>query len=238
MIDPIDESAISDPAALLTVVRRLANLFETRIAPALERIAEALERSPAGSTPINAHAAAVAGIREAIRDGELALAETRLADLDIDFPDATEFAALAEELAEASHAMIDDRRKRMDAARAASDPEAVVAFRNELADLLDPQALEPLDKEVLAWLMSLLMRRMRTGTVRADVALLAARVAESFPHRPEGASLRASLPTIRRSAGLCARCAEPYLGVEDACPQCLAGVPRIADLPETPIVPT
>jgi hypothetical protein len=43
-----------------------------------------------------------------------------------------------------------------------------------------------------------------------------------FCHTVEGASLRASLPTLRRSAGLCPRCAQPYTGLANACPQCLA----------------
>jgi hypothetical protein len=70
--------------------------------------------------------------------------------------------------------------------------------------------------------MSLIQRRLRTGTIRADVVVLAARVAESFGGTTEGASIRASLPTLRRSAGLCPKCAEPYAGVGDACPKCLA----------------
>jgi predicted amidophosphoribosyltransferase len=60
--------------------------------------------------------------------------------------------------------------------------------------------------------------------VQGDVAELAARAAESFGDTPEGASLRASLPTLRRSAGLCPRCAQPYAGIDEACPQCLAGL--------------
>ncbi len=70
--------------------------------------------------------------------------------------------------------------------------------------------------------MTLIQKRLRTGTIRPDVVVLAARVAESFGGTTEGASLRASLPTLRRSAGLCPKCAEPYTGVGDACPKCLA----------------
>jgi predicted amidophosphoribosyltransferase len=50
-------------------------------------------------------------------------------------------------------------------------------------------------------------------------------VAVSLYQTPEGASLRASLPTLRRAAGLCARCARPYKGIADACPACLTGAP-------------
>ena len=57
--------------------------------------------------------------------------------------------------------------------------------------------------------------------MRADVAELAEAIVEAFPATNEGASLRASLPTLRRSAGLCPRCAEPYAGEDDACAECL-----------------
>ncbi len=86
--------------------------------------------------------------------------------------------------------------------------------------------------------MAMIQKRLRGGAMRPDVAILAARVAESLDATPEGASLRAALPTLRRSAGLCARCGEPYTGLADACPKCLAtamlsplGAPPIADSP-------
>jgi hypothetical protein len=60
------------------------------------------------------------------------------------------------------------------------------------------------------------------------VAELATRVAERFPRTVVGASLRASLPTLRRSAGLCPRCSAPYKGIADACPKCLAAAATAA----------
>jgi predicted amidophosphoribosyltransferase len=66
--------------------------------------------------------------------------------------------------------------------------------------------------------------RSRLWIIQVDVATLAGRVAEDFAHTTEGASLRASLPTLRRSAGLCPRCAQPYTGIADACRDCLKPV--------------
>ena len=211
-----------------------------RIAAALERIAAALESGSTGprAAANNPREHAVAELRRVMRAGELAQAAIILGDFQLDFPDAVEGSALAEELAHSSRAAIEERRARLDAARSAGDPDASIALRDELAPLLDPAAREALDSDLLKWLMSLLMKRLRAGTVKPDVAALAARVAGSFAHRPEGASLRASLPTLRRSAGLCARCAQPYVGVEDACPECLVASPKIAVLPETPTPPT
>jgi hypothetical protein len=113
-------------------------------------------------------------------------------------------------------------RARLDASRSANDPDAVIALRDELARQLDVEALGILDREVVGWLIKLIQRRMRAGTVRTDVVLLAARVADRFGTTVEGASLRASLPTLRRSAGLCPVCGEPYAGLEDRCPRCQA----------------
>src|SRR4051812_7345052 len=114
------------PDSFAVVASRLVAVLESRIAPALERIAEALGRAPSGPMSPDPHGLAVAEIRRAIREGELSLAGTLLSDLNIDFPDAAESPALAEELAEAGRVVIDDRRKRIDAARAANDPDAVL----------------------------------------------------------------------------------------------------------------
>jgi hypothetical protein len=237
---PDDPTTAPALAAMADATARIAAMLETRIAPALERIASALERGGVSraEAPTSDRADPVTEIRRAIRAGELGLAQSLLADLAIDSPETPHADSLKEEFSAAREVAIGDCRTRLDAARSANDAEAVISYRDELTILLDAPAQEALDREVLSWLMSLLMKRMRTGTVRADVAHLAARIAESFSHRPEGASIRASLPTLRRSAGLCARCSGPYTGIEDACPNCLAGTPKIADLPETPVPST
>ena len=211
-----------------------------RIALALERIATCMERGATlpSQISLDPRADTLAELRRALRSGELPLACSLLNDFQLDYPNAPEAVALAAELAERTAAATEDLRSRLAASRKANDVDGSLSLRNELAPLLDFAEREALDREILSWLMSVLMRRMRTGTVRADVALLAARVANSFPHRPEGASIRASLPTLRRSAGLCAFCAEPYHGEEDACPKCLGGTPKFAELPESPDVST
>lgn len=159
--------------------RRTNSLIERRVAPALERIAAALERGPV--PPLGA----ASGPGEGRTD-------------------------------------VNDLRARLGASQSANDPDAVITIRDELARHLAVEALADLDREVVRWLIRLIQRRMRAGTVRADVVTLAGRVADRFGATVEGASLRASLPTLRRSAGLCPRCGEPFTGVEDACPRCLA----------------
>src|SRR5437763_175633 len=89
---------------------------------------------------------------------------------------------------------------------------AAVTLGALVAPLLVADELRSLDRELARWCMGMIQKRLRTGTMGVDVATLAARVAESLDATTEGASLRAALPTLRRSAGLCARCARPYNG--------------------------
>jgi len=200
--------------------RRAANLVEWNVVPALGRIAVALERAAAAPRD-DGRALAVAGARQAIADGRWDLAGRLVAAFARDFPTAPEAAALADELTQAHEEVITDLRARLDAARSANDAEQAIEFRDQLTQHLRGDPLKELDRDMIKWLMALIQRRLRTGTVRSDVAVLAARVADSFGDTPEGASLRASLPTLRRSAGLCARCAKPYNGIAEACPSCL-----------------
>lgn len=213
-----------------------------QLVPVLDRIAAALERSAAqpanvlepdlgNTTAASPQSTRADAIRRAIREGlweeARSLAETFAASS----PDSTEARQLIEEVDQGRETAANSLRARLEASRTVNDPEAVLEYREQLLPLLSPGDRRDLDRDLIRWLLALLMRRLRTGTVRTDVAELAARVAELFPDTPEGASLRASLPTLRRSAGLCPRCAQPYRGVEDACPECLAAVPGPTILP-------
>ncbi len=240
--------------AALVLLRRLQRLLERtdtlsrQAAQGVEQL-EALSRhlehlaSKLDAPPGTAHARpaidAGAGLpfqlRDAIRAGLWDEAQRLLDEIERESPDSTETRELAEELARGRQTAAEGLRARLEASRSANDPESVLDVRGQLLPLLPDADRHVLDRDLLKWLMALLMRRMRTGTVRSDVALLAERVSEAFPATPEGASLRASLPTLRRSGGLCPRCAQPYTGLDDACPQCLAGPsgPRIFPLPSS-----
>jgi hypothetical protein len=164
---------------------------------------------------------AVAGIRQAIDEGRWDRADRLIKSLRRDFPDARETDDLGEELADARQQAVDDLKARLEASRIANDPDQVISYRDELTLLLRGEELRQLDRQVVGWLIALLQKRLRIGSVRPEVVELAGRVASSFGDTPEGASLRAALPTLRRSAGLCPKCSGPYAGTEDACPDCL-----------------
>ena len=218
---------------------RAANLIEWHVAPALERMAVALERSLAAprEAAVDGKAMAVAGARQAILDERWDQADRLIAALTRDHPGSPEITGLADELAEARREVVDGLKAQLDAAQAVNDPERVIELRDALTQHLRGDPLRDLDRKLIQWLMALIQRRMRTGTVRGDVVTLATKVAESFGDTPEGASLRASLPTLRRSVGLCPRCAQPYVGLANACPQCQAADKTKAPAPAPALAP-
>ena len=213
---------------------RTADLIESRALPLLERIAGALERAPVvGSTPAaGGQAPGFGEFRAALDEGRWDEARAIVEGLSRAHPDDPKVAALAVELERTRQFSAEDLRQRIEAARLANDPEGAIHSRDELARLLRGEGLQDVDRPLVKWLIGLVQRRLRTGTIGLDVVTLAGKIAESFGGTAEGASLNASLPTLRRSAGLCPKCAEPYKGVGDACPKCLAASP--AALPTSP----
>jgi hypothetical protein len=179
----------------------------------LDRIAVALASRPA-SAPAPPAVDALAGMAAAIAEGRWADADALLAENPA-HPDAARYAG---EVAAARQAARESLRQELKAAQAVSDPDRVLDVHTQLAAVLTAEALAEVEGQVAKWFLALIMRRLRGGIVRPDVADLAARVAERFPRSVEGASLRASLATLRRSSGLCPRCARPYRGIADACP--------------------
>lgn len=132
---------------------------------------------------------------------------------------------LGDEVAAARRAHATRLRATLDAAREAGDILRVLEIRESLTVHLTPDSREDLDRDLAGSLLRLIQRRLLGGTVAADVVGLAAQVGTTFAHTREGASLMASLPTLRRSAGLCPRCGKPDTGLDDACAECLANAP-------------
>jgi hypothetical protein len=198
-----------------------------------EALSAASSSAPAQS-PIPAHLPLAAGprldvpseealaeIRQNVHSGkwtEAAVLLDALADGHLEDP---RFKALHEELRLARESARDEHLAKLDAARKVNDPDRVLELHRFLVPLLEAEAKSSLEADLSRWFLRLIHNRLRTGRIQADVAHLAGRIAEAFSHTVEGASLHASLPTLRRSAGLCPRCAQPYTGVADACPACL-----------------
>ena len=155
-----------------------------------------------------------------------------LHEFETEFRGDRRLAALWEDLAAARQAAIQEGLAQLEAARNVNDPDRVLELYQVLAPSLASDARGPLASELASWFLSLIHRRLRTGKIQADVVRLAARFAETFATTVEGASVHAALPTLRRSVGLCPRCAQPYIGIAEACPRCLGGG---VNAPSTPL---
>jgi hypothetical protein len=208
----------------LRVANQLADHSARRLA-LLERIAAGLEAGrgevPSRPDPGLDRARFMAEIVRATRASEWAEAETRLKEFEVDFPEGPELSLLKEELAKARDGTVKEGLAQLDAARGANDANRVLDLHETLVPALNDHERASLETDLAKWFLSLIHRRLRTGKVQSDLVVLAARFAERFATTVEGASVRASLATLRRSVGLCPRCAQPYTGVLDACPQCL-----------------
>jgi hypothetical protein len=214
-----DSGESSDPAALL---RELLVVLCTRVAPALERIAAALEARSRDNLAGEADpaGAVIAALRTAIateRWAEVIVLERRLRD---EWASHGEAARSVGKATDARRAAVESLSRRIEAARAAIDPTGVMDLYEQLAPLVAGDADHSLSRDLVRWLIGLVQRRLRGGTVRPDVVALATRIAAAFENLPEGASLKASLPTLRRSAGLCPQCGEPYTGLAGVCSRC------------------
>jgi hypothetical protein len=164
----------------------------------------------------------VTEIRRSIQAGKWSEARSLLDVFSDGFPEEPRLFALEEEMRTARTESIESHTAQLDAARKVNDPERVLELHRGMIPLLDAEARASLEAELSKWFLKLIHNRLRTGKIQTEVAVLAGRIADAFSHTVEGASLRASLPTLRRSAGLCPRCAEPYTGLDNACPKCLA----------------
>jgi hypothetical protein len=222
-------------------VAQLADHLSMRASQGLalvEQITESLEQRRDRVAPSSAsgldRARSMAEIVRAAKAEDWAEAETRFNEFAAGFPDDPELSTLREELARSRNEIIKSGLVQIDAARTVNDPDRVLEIHHGLVKSLDEERRAALDRDLAKWFLSLIHRRLRTGKVQADVVQLAARFAETFTTTVEGASVRASLPTLRRSVGLCPRCAQPYIGVADACPNCLKGATQaLSTLPSS-----
>jgi hypothetical protein len=125
-----------------------------------------------------------------------------------------------------------DRMAELKAAREVNDPHRVLELYQTIAPALESEPRTALQSEIAEWFLTVIYRRLRTGKIQVEVVELAGQFAEAFAATTQGASVRAALPTMRRSAGLCPICAQPYIGTASACPDCLRG----ASVPAPPDV--
>jgi hypothetical protein len=192
----------------------------------LRKIAGALELSAESRADLDSRDIRQAPsfeLASAIRNRQWTDAERLVGQFESDFPDDPRCAAFRKELRDARQVEIQDRLAQLEAAQDVNDPERVLELYQGLSESLEADSRAPLAAKLAPWFLGLIHRRLRVGKIQPDVVQLAGRFAETFAATHEGASVRASLPTLRRSVGLCPRCAQPYTGIGEACPRCAGG---------------
>jgi hypothetical protein len=178
------------------------------------------ERTPAtGDDP--ARRCAIEAIHRAIRGKEWSEADRLVERLRVEGTLDPHLDQLSMTVENGRNEEIESQLERIKASQEVGDSERVLDLYQDAAPLLDPRSRKSLEEDLARWFMNLIQRRLRSGTIRPEVVTLSARVSELFGGTAEGASLRAGLPTLRRTVGLCPRCGGPYIGVSDACPVCL-----------------
>lgn len=224
-----DESSLR----LARAIDRLSELIEERMLPLLERIASTTASATVSTEGVGEkRVEAIIAARESIARGDWARARVLVENLEVENPEIA--VRLTAELAEARRTSADRLRSRIDSAREADDAEQAVALRDELQAVLEDAPDRELDRSLAHWIMSRIQNRLLHPPIGVEVPRWAALAAERFADTKDGASLRKALPILRRSAGLCPRCAEPFPGEEDACPACLAKMPTLAVAPAIP----
>ena len=192
---------------------------------AIERLVKAVESwngpMTAASVAIDDRARSLAEIEGAIQASRWDEAVTLLDVSEAAFPDDPALVRLREELSDAIQNANREQLAQLEVARQVNDFDRVLEIYLALIPTLESDARISLDRELAKWFMTAIHRRLRTGTIQIDVVQLVSRIADVFSTTVEGASLRASLPTLRRSVGLCPRCSRPYAGLADSCPECL-----------------
>jgi hypothetical protein len=222
LIDALADQAEASAQAII--------LIEQQAVPTLGRIALALEKlsveqkptkpEPEDDETARAHQVA----RQAIAAGRWAQAEKLVGRFIKDHP-GPEAARLLAELEDSRNRAVEGLMTRLEAAKRAADALLAVEIRDALTEHLRGDRLADLDRDLVRWLVGEIKKKVRSGPIKPEVATLASRVADSFADTPEGAALKGSIPNLRRSAGLCPRCARPYRGADDACPRCLGRDP-------------
>jgi hypothetical protein len=197
----------------------------TRAVSAFERLADVLELRPIAEAPQKSPDADrsrfLAEIGQATRTGDWSAVESLLDEFDDRFPDDPAGAGLRERLEAGRREQMLGHLGQIDAARQVNDAERVLELYRTVESSLEFDRRGELERELSRWFLQLIHRRLRIVPIQADVVRLATEVAVTFGATGEGASLRASLPMLRRSVGLCPRCAQPYTGTAAACPKCL-----------------
>jgi hypothetical protein len=167
-----------------------------------------------------------------VHQGDFGGAEDRLAELADRWPGHERLKSVKWNIETTREMIRGNKLAQLHSAKEVNDPDRVLELHETVVTLLDHEAKTALEADLSRWFLRLIHQRLRSGKIEAEVVSLAGRISDVFGHTHEGASLRASMPTLRRSVGLCPRCGQPYKGLADACPACMARAKPKPPMPE------
>lgn len=224
-----------------------------QICESIERVESALARlteiTAAGMARLAAESAAVSTARSRERTdafdnaqrvvaaGPWLEAHQRVQDIQERFPDDPRAPALA--------AALDARRKRdaaelralLDESQTGKNPDLVLDLRDRLSKLLDETVAADLDRQVARWCTVHLRESLADGRA-SDTIETVERVVRTFGDTINDViQLRAALPMLRRGAGRCPDCGEPYDVRLARCVECAAKRPPVKLVPTSPNKP-
>ena len=201
---------------------KTADLVERQLVPGINRIGQLLEktnetlaraaaaRPAAGPSLVEARQQAIDGVREAMRREWWDQARRLAASFAEKFPDVPEARDLPAQVEAAVQRRVESLRRQLDESLQANDPDAALNARDRLAPHLEGAELETLDRRVARRVIGYVRESLAEGRAR-DAVPIAERVVNSMGDTTsEGAQLRAALPTLRRSIGLCPDCGQPF----------------------------
>jgi hypothetical protein len=208
---------------------KTADLVERQVVPTLHRACQSLERIEQALLKRQARPAPLAeparrdslapspgskamfdAAQRAVASGTWADARRQVDAFMDRFPDDPRAATLHQSLDLRRQRDVPRTRELLKQAQQASNAEQVLDLRDRLCEYLEGQDQTDLDRQVGRWAV-LFLREALAGGRAADVIDIAERVAETFgDSSSEGAHLRTALPMLRRGAGRCPECGQPY----------------------------
>jgi len=203
---------------------KTANLMERQLVPGILRMCQLLEKTGESTAALNATPPLLTGklgsseecqkaieaVQELVRHESWNQAKRQAAAVAERFPDSTEAKGLLARVEAEYGRRVQGLRELLDEAVRANDAEAILNSRDRLSGYLAGSEFEQLDRRVARVVASYLREALAEGKAR-EIVHLAERVVDVLgDSTSEGAQVRAALPTLRRSAGLCPECGEPY----------------------------
>jgi hypothetical protein len=215
---------------------KTADLLQRQLVPGVIRIGQLIEKTnealaSAGSAkvpvtlnaaPNEARSRAIESVREAMKQERWEHAKRLARAAAEQFPDSIDATELTAQVETTFTRRVQSLREMLQQAEQAGDCDSLLNLRDRLSAYLDGTELYQVDRRVAHRISQILREALAAGRAK-EVVQLAERLVDAVgDSTQEGAQVRASLPTLRRSAGLCPECGQPSDPSRARCPACEA----------------